>query len=365
MPVPDDISLKSGGTEIKNALSYSVQSDLFSGSDGFSITTAPPKVDLIKKGDYATLFVNRQQEMRGVVLSRISSVSKGSESVTFEGTDLLGELVRRSVDEFQTFPEDTTLEELADTLIGDLGILNMTDVIFGEGSKDAIVQGSASAGRFGASQTSKLKINPGETYFEVLSNQARLLGLRLFSDTRGRIVFGKMKTLNVGEIPPVIDNSIVNEATFNDSIEDLYNEVRFVGSSNKNKFGPSPAGDLGALGQAFISDFKGAEALPEGFERVLVKTKNPSSEDMNLQAQQMLARQIFESKSLEITVREHSHPSSGTVWQTNQVVKVNLEYESFKIKNENYLIFRRVFERTKDDGPTTGLSLGKLGNISF
>lgn len=361
----DNVILSVGKQQINTFLEYQVSSSLFDSSDGFSFTAIPTGLENIKNGDFCNLTVNGQPELRGIIQDINPSVEKGDESVEIIGTDLLGELVKRHPDEFPTL-QDISLEDLTDLLISPLDILDMDDIIFADpGSKDKIVQGKKSAGLFSSdTKTTTLKINPGESIFDILANQARLLGLRIFSSPAGKIIFGQPKTINAGEKGPTIDKKIVLSARKKDSIAGLYDTVNILGSNTKSLFGGAQK-DLNVKGTASLSDFPGVPPLPDGFKRVLNITQNTSSEDANLQARLILARQIFESQSLELTLYNHTQSQSFTPWQTNQIAKVNLEYKSFRVRNENYIIYERSFLKSKESGETTNLSLTKMTNISL
>lgn len=355
MPPRDQIFMTIGNERFDDLLSYQVSSNLFQASDGFSLTHSPFDIENIVRGARCELFVNGHKELKGIINKKADFFRKGESGVTFEGTDLLGELAKRSATIFKKYI-NTTLEELTADLIKDIRLIDMTDIVFADGSKDQIVTRDLGTGQ----TISELIVNPGDKIIEILLEQARLLGLRLFSAPDGRIIFGRLKTSVAGAPALQIDDDMFTDFERIEDISGLFDTVSFVGSSNKNT-GFSRAKPPEISGTSNLSDFLGVPPLPTGLKRPMIINKNLSQIDAQKQAALIHASQIFKSDLLNLTVYGHTDRGTSTPWETNQIVKVNIPRK--RINGLNFLIFLRTFIKRKKKGTTTQLSMARLENV--
>jgi len=97
----DNIELRVGSTAIKNWLSYTIEADIYTADDAFSLELAHPETD-VTAGKRCELYVNGTLELTGIIDRVNKSYDKSGQKLRVEGRDLMGLLVDSYCEEFFT-----------------------------------------------------------------------------------------------------------------------------------------------------------------------------------------------------------------------------------------------------------------------
>lgn len=347
--MPDNISLAFGGRKITEFSEYSVDADLYTAGDAFSVTLPDPAF-VINPGERFQLFVNDRLEMTGIIDRVSESNDKGGSMVVVEGRDLMGLVVDSYCEEFITL-ESITLHDLAERLLRTVPFINRKNIEYQAG-----IAGAA-AGRTGGNDLLDLsqdlaQIEPGQTVFDVLKDFAESRGAMFFSLADGTFVFGRPKAKGKplfaitrrldGKGNNVLDGSRVRD------ISQQYSKIIVVGQ--KQGADGLEAADLSSKAVVEIDD------VP--FYKPFVEINNNDLASPANAARVIAERQ--RAMGLQLSYTAPGHSLNGRNWAVNELCQVDDEKWAI---HGTWLIYGRTFRIDKSRGPVTELRLGLPGVI--
>jgi prophage tail gpP-like protein len=337
------------GKLIEHFVSYKVTSDIFVAEDAFQLDLANPEI-FIEEGQQCELYVNDQLELKGYVESIDETSDKNGTKVIVEGKDLMGLLAGTYCEEFIKL-ENIELKELAKRLLKKVPYINLKGIKYGKGDKDRAVELSQRKEEY-----EYVQIEPGQTVFDVLKNYAMSRGMLFFSMPDGTFVFGQPVTAGEPEFTLIRrksgKGSNIKGGGRRRDISRRYSKVKVIGQ--KQGSDPLIATDLNVEGVYEDRDFP--------FYKPFVATTEYDGQDPVKYAKILAENQQFNGNQLTYTVRGHSQGTKN--YQVNKVCHVideTLVNKDGSTVDDNFLIYSRVFGRSKDTGTTTTLKLSKLG----
>ena len=345
--MPDNISLSFGGRKITEFSEYSVDSDLYTAGDAFSVTLPDPAF-AVNPGQQFQLFVNDRLEMTGII-DRVSEYNgKDGSRVVVEGRDLLGLVVDSYCEEFITL-EGVTLK--AERLLRAVPFINRKNIEYQAGIAGATASKTGDNDLFDLSQD-LAQIEPGQTVFEVLRDFAESRGAMFFSLPDGTFVFGRPKAKGkpLFTITRRLDgagNNVMDGSRVRD-ISQQYSKIIVVGQ--KQGADGIEAADLNTIAIAQVDD------VP--FYKPFVEINNNDLASPANAGRVIAERQ--RAMGLQLSYTTPGHSVNGRNWAVNELCAV-LD-EKFEI-NGTYLIYGRTFRIDKSRGPVTELRLGLPGVI--
>jgi len=350
--MPDSIRLQIGGRRIENFLSYSIEADLYTADDAFSLELANPETR-VEAGQRCELYINDQLELTGIVDRVNHAYDKQGVRLRVEGRDLCGLLTDSYCEEFIDL-KGMTVKALAERLLRTVPYINRKAVDYQENIRGNLKKkkgrGAALAG-FDTPQN-YAKIEPGQTIFDVLKTYAASRGMMFYSLPDGTLVFGKPK--DGGEplffLTTRKENPGENNILEGDLAKDIsrrYSKVVVIGQQQ----GINDVGTDEISIQATVRDAR----FP--FYKPYVATDSNDSRSPQLHAQMLLEKMRYDGFSLQYKVPGHTQ--NGTNWRINEMCRV--EDEVFGLQ-ENFLIYGRTFELDKQ-GKYTRLRLGLPGMV--
>ncbi|HRR39723.1 MAG TPA: hypothetical protein P5244_00680 [Syntrophales bacterium] len=350
----DSILLQIGGQRIQNFLRYTIEADIYTADDAFSLELANPEI-VVKNGQRCELYVNGVLELTGIVDKRQPGYSKAGVSLQIEGRDLGGLLVDSYCEEFIDV-RGMTLKALAERLIRKVPFIKRKDIIYQENIRGNLKKkkGRSAALAMMDSAQNFVKIEPGQSIFEVLKTYAMSRGMMFFSLPDGTFVFGKPK--DGGE--PLFclitrkkdtgQNNVL-EGKLVDDISKRYSKITVVGQQQGTD--GMGATEINTLSPPVIDS-----TFP--FYKPYVATDQNDSRSPKLHAQMLMERMKYEGFRLEYKVPGHSQ--GGINWRINEMCRVTDEVLGL---DGDYLIYGRTFELSKEQGVITTLKLGLPGMV--
>ncbi|MDP2166779.1 MAG: hypothetical protein Q8J64_00420 [Thermodesulfovibrionales bacterium] len=332
--MPGNIRLLVGGVKIEDFISYQVASDLFQAADAFSFELSMPLHRNVS-GLKCELYVNDILELTGIIDRENHKYDKGKNSYSIEGRDLMGLLVDSYCEEFPTL-EGIELKALAERLLKPF-MSEIKKIEYGKGNKDRAVPLKNKKEEF-----ESIKIQQGQTVFEVLRDYALSRGLLFFSLPDGTLVFGEPATSGEAAFKLVCrkdgqgNNVIEGERVLDYSKR--YSKVTVSGQTQDGK----PVKDFVLdtdvkRHKPFIGQIEFDGQSPKKYANIL------------------LNKQRFEGFQLRYKTDGHGQGSRN--FQVNSICHVKDEVFGL---DENMLIYGRTFEMSKA-GVFTTLKLSKLG----
>jgi len=333
----DSVTLKIGGQAIENFLSYSIEADIYTADDAFTLDVANPEIR-IEPGKLCELYVNGEREMTGIVDRINDGYGRRGSSIRIEGRDLCGLLTDSHCEEGVTL-EDMSCKELAERLLSKVPFIKRSDIAYQENIKLDTPQ------EFG-------QIEPGQTIFEALKEYAGSRGMMFFYLPKGTFVFGKPRNggkplyyLYTRKSDPG-ENNILEGDRVRD-ISRRYSKISVIGQQQgTDDYGSD---DINTEGTVIDATFP--------FYKPYIATDNNDSQSPKLRAQMMMERMRFDGYQLKYRVAGHSQ--NGRNWRINEMCRVI--DENFGIDG-NYLIYGRTFERS-EKGTFTTLKLSYPGVV--
>lgn len=354
----DTVKLVIGSIEITNFLSYDIDSNVLIPADAFSCKVSRID-DSIVAGTQFYLYINDTPEMLGIIDKVSFSYSKGSQEMNIEGRDLMGILVDSSVEEFKT-QKGMKLKDLAKKLLKNIPYIDTSKIVYGNELKDSGVSSPKKVKKetlkniFDSTETNICQYETGITIFEALSDYAQRHGLLMWMEPDGTLIFGELKgesdapeysfyTYKEGDDRK--KNNIIS-ATLTDDISKRYSKITVVaqiqGADNQE------AGEQTIKKPTLDKEFPFTKPL-------VLQSQCSSSKAAAYQVQLEMKKREIEGWRMELTVAGHSQ--DGNNYRANTVCHVRDEV--FGVLDK-YLILGRKFTLTREEGPRTQLTIGKL-----
>lgn len=345
----DKVELKIAGQVIEHFEKYSIEADIYTADDAFTVELANPEIS-ITEGQRCELYVNGQKELVGIIDRIDDGYSRSGSSIRIEGRDLCGLLTDSHCEEFITL-EDMTCKELAERLIRKVPYIKRSDISYqgsirGKSSaNDSFMEGQDASQKF-------TQIEPGQTIFDALKTYAGSRGMMFFCLPEGKFVFGKPR--NGGK--PLYHlytrktDSGGNNILEGDRVRDTsrrYSKISVIGQQQGTD--ECSADDINTEGTVTDASFP--------FYKPYIATDNNDSQSPKLRAQMMMERMKFDGFQLKYRVAGHSQ--NGRNYRINEMCRVIDEH--FGVDG-NYLIYGRTFERS-EQGTFTTLKLSYPGVV--
>ena len=353
----DSVELKVDGTTIVNFESYTVEADLYTADDAFSLELSNPETE-IRPGLKCELFVNDTRELTGIIDRVTRSYDKAGTKLRVEGRDLMGLLVDSSCTTFMDV-RGKTVKQLAEILLKDIPFINRKSIVYQEnfvgkmkGKKQTV---SSPAAGFLDTPQKIARIEPGMTVFEVLKTYAASRGLMFWAMPDGSLVFGR--PLAGGQAAFSVEvrreggNVTVLEGELVQDISRRFSRVIVIGQSQGHE---DHGGDATKVNSKATRD---DTTFP--FYKPFVTKMTNDSQSPPLHARLLLEKQKHDGFQLQYKAPFHS--VNGRNWRINQLCRVKDEVLGI---DGTYLIFGRTFELSKTGGSTTRLKLGYPGVVA-
>lgn len=348
----DKVELLVDKQKIENFLSYTIEADIYTADDAFSLDLANPEIE-IKTGQRCELWVNNTRELTGIIDRISKSYDKQGVKLKVEGRDLMGLLVDSYCEEFFTC-EGMTVKALAERLIKTVPFIQRSDIVYQENIRGNLKKKKGRSGAVSILDTAHTftQIEPGQTIFEVLKTYAGSRGMMFFAMPDGTFVFGKPKDAGEAEFffttkksDPKENN--VLEGSLEDNISRRYRKVSVIGQQQ----GTDSTSASAVNTKASVTD----STFP--FYKPYVATDNNDARSPKLRAQMIMEKQKYEGWHLTYKVPFHSQ--NGRNYAINALCHVTDEVLGL---DGDYLIYGRTMERSKQGSYTT-VKIGFPGAI--
>ena len=368
----DNVELYVDNKVIEHFISYTIDADIYIPADAFRLQLANPGMD-IETGSLCEIRINGKKELTGIIDKVEKTVDKSGTKLSVEGRDLMGLLVDSYCEEFITL-ENKKIDVIANTLLSKLvqknpQFLSINNIsyqenIAGTGKKRPAKSGKTSSLSAGEEEQQITKIEPGMTIFQVLNNMAKSRGLLFWCEPDGHMNIGRPMAKGEPEFfltlkKDGIGNNVIRSVQCND-ISKRYSQVTVIGQRQGQD---SDGKELD--GAKKINTTKGTEidaSFP--FYKPFVSVNRSDPNTLKKNARTILEKQRRDGRKLTYTVgRHHQAGSDGMTknnWRFNAFCKVVDETQKI---NEEFLIYGRTFELSKQGGPTTTVHLGPPGLI--
>lgn len=303
-----DIRLEIGGRRIENFLAYSIEADLYTADDAFSMELSNPEI-IVEPGARCELYINNQRELTGIIDSVDHSYDKSGVRLRVEGRDLCGLLVDSYCEEFFD-AEGMTVKALAERLLKQVPYINRKAIDYQENIKGNLKKkrGRSSAMASLDGEQNFAKIEPGQTVFDVLKIYAASRGMMFYSMPDGTLVFGKPKDggeplyfLTTRKDDP--RNNNILEGRFVRDISRRYSKIVIVGQQQ----GMDMFGAVEVNTKAVVTD----SDIP--FYKPMVTTDYNDARSPKLHAQMLREQMRFEGYQVEYKVPGHTQ--NGRNWR--------------------------------------------------
>lgn len=353
----DSISLVVNGAKIANFESYTIEADIYTADDAFSLELSNPETE-IKPGLKCELYVNGTRELTGIIDRVSRSYDKSGTKLRVEGRDLMGLLVDSYCTRFVDV-QGKTVKQLAETLLADIPFINRKSIVYQEnfvgrmkGKKQTV---SSPAVGFLDTPQKIARIEPGMTVFEILKAYAASRGLMFWAMPDGTFVFGRPMTGGQPAFSLACNrtggNVTVLEGELVQDMSRRYSRVVVIGQSQGHE-------DDGA--NATKVNSKATRDDPDvPFYKPFVTRQTNDSQSPPLHARLLLEKQKHDGFQLHYKVPFHS--VSGRNWSINQLCQVRDEVLEIA---GTYLICGRTLELSKSGGTVTRLKLGYPGVVA-
>lgn len=347
----DKVSLHINNQKIENFLSYTIESDIYTADDAFSLELANPEIQ-VKEGHRCELYVNGELEMTGIIDRISKSHDKSGVKLKVEGRDLMGLLVDSYCEEFITL-EGIKVKALAERLLKNVPFINRKKIVYQDnfsGKLKKKAKGESSIALLDAPHNFS-QIEPGMTIFEVLKDYAGSRGMMFFCLPDGTMVFGKPKEkgellFNLLCTKDGKDNNVLEGSEVKD-ISKRYSKITVIGQQQG-----TDGIDTNAINtKATIED----KDFP--FYKPMVAKNNNDYQSPKLHARMLLEKSRHQGFQLNFKVPGHSQ--NGKNWTINELCSVKDEVLE---REGTYLIYSRTFEMSKQ-GVYTSLKLGIPGIV--
>ena len=352
----DTVSLQIAGRRIERFLSYSIEADLYTADDAFSLELAKPEVE-IKRGQRCELYVNGALELTGIIDKGSRKYDKAGLTLRIEGRDLMGLLVDSCCEQFVTV-EGKKLSDLAEMLLAKVPFINRKNITYQEnivgklkGKKKTVDEPMMG---FMDTPQKMSHIEPGMTIFEVLKTYATSRGLMFFAMPDGTFIFGRPKAKGEPVFTLTCTKSGVgNNVLEGEEIDDIskrYSKVTVIGQQQGRD-------DMGMDATKVNSPPGIVEDKDFPFYKPFVAKDNNDSQSPPLHARFLMEQKRHQGYQLHYKVKGHSQ--NGKNWRINELCRVRDEVLGV---DGVYLIYGRTMERSRQ-GTFAKLKLGMPGLI--
>lgn len=349
----DTTYLLINGKKIDRFISYSVDSDIFTADDAFSVELASPEIEINPPME-CSLYVNDRLELSGLIEKVEETGDKNGPKIKATGRDLMGLIIDSYCEEFGSF-KDKNLKALATRLLSRIPLIQRDDVVYQENIVGKLKGKSSQCGLFDI-VSKDLHIEPGKTIFEVLGEYAKSRGLIFYALPERKFVFGKPR--EVGEAKFRIINR--NDGNGNNALawsrmrdfSKRYSKVTIISQKQGQDDILNPA-DIN------IEATKTDPDVPAWYYKPFVQVDEYGGYQPAVQARLALEKMRHDGFRLQYTVVGHSQQNKN--WTVNELCSVRDDRLGL---DDVYLIYGRTFEMSKVNGTTTTLRLGYKGMIS-
>lgn len=347
----DSVSLLIDGMQINNFLSYTIESDIYTSDDAFSLELANPEIQ-VKEGHRCELYVNGEQELTGIIDRVSKSHDKSGVKLKVEGRDLMGLLVDSYCEEFITL-QGIKVKALAERLLKKAPFINREKIIYQEnfsGKLKKKAKDESSIALMDAPHNFS-QIEPGMTIFDALKDYAGSRGMMFFCLPDGTMLFGKPKEKGEPLFTLICTkdgkNNNVLEGSEVKDISKRYSKITVIGQQQG-----TDGIDINAINtKATIED----KDFP--FYKPMVAKNNNDYQSPKLHARMLLEKSRHQGFQLNYKVPGHSQNRKN--WTINELCIVKDEVLE---REGTYLIYGRTFEMSKQ-GIYTSLKLGVPGVV--
>lgn len=344
----DKVSLYIDNQKIEDFLSYTIESDIYTADDAFSLELANPQI-VIKEGHRCELYVNDTIELTGIIDRVTQSYDKSGVRLKVEGRDLMGLLVDSYCEEFITL-QQIKVKDLAERLLKNVPFINRKKIIYQENFFKKKAKGESSIALLDAPHNFS-QIEPGMTIFEVLKDYAGSRGMMFFCLPDGTIVFGKPKekgepTFSIICTKDGKDNNVL-EGEMTKDISKRYSKYVVIGQQQGT--------DLISIDN--INTKASIEDKEFPFYKPMVAKNNNDYQSPKLHARMLLEKSRHQG--FQLSYKVYGHSQNGKNWTINELCSVKDEVLNIE---GTYLIYARTFEMSKQ-GVYTSLKLGIPGVV--
>lgn len=347
----DNVELRVGSKVLKNWLSYTIEADIYTADDAFSLELAHPEI-AVTAGQECKLYVNGKPELTGIIDRVNKSYDKSGEKLRIEGRDLMGLLVDSYCEEFFTL-QGTTVKSLAERLLKNIPFINREKIIYqedfaGRVKKKGRPSGDSSLNLIDVPHNFS-QIEPGITVFEALKQYSASRGMMFFSLPDGTFVFGKPREKGTPLYTIVCtregkENNVLEGEMVND-ISKQYSKITVIGQQQ----GTDSTESNGINTKASATD----SSVP--FYKPMVVKDNNDYQSPALHSRMLMEKARHDGFQLRYKVPFHSQ--GGRNWAINELCTVKDEVLGIE---GTYLIYGRTMELSRQ-GTYTSIKLGKPG----
>lgn len=343
----DSIALLINGREIRNFVSYEVDADMWQAANAFALELSSTQLS-VRTGDACKLKINGQLELVGHIDAVERTTDRGRETLTVRGRDMMGlvvdEYCKSSVSQLKT-----SIKPVAEALLGQIPGIDLKTVKYEQGvstsTRDQIAQLIAVG-------------SIGQTIFASLKSAAQQFGLMFFCMPDGTFCFGTPATAPKGKISFAVvlrkdgKGTNVTRADTKEDISKRYKSIKMCYQLPLPSDGDKSASAITAA-TISITDPDYPSWAPQ---KTFVLEDSGEAGGMKARAVLLLNAQRHEAVQLDYTVAGHSF--KGRNWTINAFCGVDDDKNGY---SGNYLITRRTFKLSREEGVVTKLRLSLPG----
>lgn len=310
---PDDtVKLKVNGAAYEGWTEVTLSRSLKAASRTFSLTLIDKWAEKqepwkVMPGDQCVITIGKEQMIRGYIDTVSPTFDANARSITVSGRDRVADMVDSSADHTPGNWQNIDLFTLAKKLAAPFGV-NI--------AVDPIVRAEI------ASPFPGVKINDGETAFELLNKQAKLRGCILTSDGDGGILITRAGVARSSGALVQGENILTASATFSE--KDRFSKY-IVKSQDGGLDGAEPDVDFAC--QAFVTD-----PFITRYRPIIITAEGAATAAVCKQ-RALWERSVRRGKS---TVFRCSVPgwrqSNGRLWTPNELVRVKSPWTGIDVE---------------------------------
>lgn len=307
------ISLIVNGTPYTEFMSASCTVSLETLANDFSFTASSVRgIPPFKYRDIVEVRVDGVTKVTAPITGITGQESEGAHTVTYTGRDQTSDLLDSDINSLGDIASDKlTLKRLIELVIADIGSsVTVVDLL--------------SAAPFNKAED-YIAPQVGDNAWDFLRRYAAKRQAILTSDGSGRVVITQAEPVSSGaKLQKVTGGTSINNILSQDWTID--NDKRFnkyivkaqLDPLSLNFAGDTSTGTLAAQG-GLVTDAE----IPKGRQSVTVESKSYGNDELEDRA--LWAKQLAKAEALRYscTVKGHSYPGTGKVWQENTLVLIN------------------------------------------
>lgn len=345
----DTVYLLVDGKRIDRFISYSIDADIFTADDAFTLELAG-EVEINPPVE-CSLYVNDVLELSGLIEKLDEKGDKIGPKITATGRDLMGLIIDSYCEEFGAL-KDKNLKALATRLLKNIPLIQRDDIVYQENVVGKLKGHSTQCGIFDITSKDS-QIEPGKKIFEMLKEYANSRGLIFYALPERKFVFGKTKESGAAafQITNRKDGKGNNALTWSRMLDTTkrYSKITIVGQKQGQD-------TIFNAADCKIEAVKTDPDLPSWYYKPFVQVDEYGGDQPARQALMALEKMRHDGFRLEYTVRGHSQGNKN--WTVNELCTVRDDRLGI---HDDYLLYGRTFEMSKDKGTTTKLRLGYKG----